>query len=118
MNSPVMLEHWYAGVKKIYVIESVDYYTRKGSTTIIICYKSWWKMRRKLKFARTRTGHNDAEMYEQVPQAKAIIARLKGKLKPGRKKTLFDEESPIAALRSVLPSFTDMPRFSGWPTAK
>ena len=118
MNSPPMLEHWYVGVKKIYVIESVDYYTRKGSTTIIICYKSWWKMRRTLKFTRTRTRHNDAEMYEQAPRARAIIARLKGKLEPARKKALFEEHSRIAALRSVLPSITDMPRFSKWPTAK
>jgi hypothetical protein len=113
-----MLEHWYSGVKKIYVIESVDYYSRKGSTTIIICYKSWWKMRRKLKFARTRTTHNDAEMHEQSPQAQAIIARLKSKLNPAYKKALFEDQSQIAALRSVLPSFTDAPRFTGWPTAK
>jgi len=113
-----MLDHWYDGVRKFYVIESVDYYTRKGSTTIIIYYKSWWKMRRKLKFLRTRTKHNDAEMHEQAPQAQTIIARLKKDMGSVRKQALFEDESPIAGIRSVLPTFADTPRFMGWPTAK
>jgi len=111
-------DHWFRDIKKIYVIESVDYYTRKGSTTIVIRYKSWWRIRRKLKFARTRTTHNNAEMHEQSPKAQAVLAKIKESMDPTYKRGLFEQESPMAALKSVLPAFSDVPRFWGWPTKR
>ncbi len=76
MKTVTNRDHWFHNITKMYVIETVDYYTRKGSTTIILHYKPWWKRRRKLKFARTRS--TDSELHEQSLEAQAIIARVKG----------------------------------------
>ena len=111
-------EHWFDGVKKLYVIERVDYYTRKGSTTIIISYKPWWKLPRQMKFPRIPTKQGGAAMHERHPDAVAIVNRIKAILDPTFKKALFDQYSPIESLKSALPPFMDVPRFTGWPTAK
>ena len=111
-------EHWFRDVSKVYVIESVDYYSRKGSTTIIIRYKSWWKLRRKLSFKRTRVIHNDGETHGRCPEALAILERLKTHLRPSYKKALFEQEPPMATLRRALPSFTDLPNLTVWPTER
>jgi hypothetical protein len=96
----------------------VDYYSRKGYTTVIICYKSWWKRRRKLKFVRRRVNDKGPELHQQSPEAQALIAKLKKILNPTAKRALFENESSKAALKSLLPVFRDTPRFMGWRTEK
>jgi hypothetical protein len=118
MRTQTPPENWFHNVKKMYVIESVDYYTRKGSTTIIISYKSWWKLSRKLKFLRVRATPDDTEMHQRHPEADVIIKKIKGILDPAFQKTLEERTSPKAEPKSALPSFTETPSFAGWPTAK
>jgi hypothetical protein len=118
MRTDPQPDHWFRDVKKIYVIETVDYYTRRGHTKIVLCYKSWWKFRRTLRFERTRTTRSGAELHERCPEATAIIAKVKAILNPTMKRSLPEQESTAATLKSVLPVFADTPRFWGWPTAK
>jgi len=94
MQTSSLPEHWFRDVKSIHVVESVDYYTRKGSTAIIIHYKPWWKFRRKLKFKRTRTIHNEAETHMRAPEAQALINKFKVCLRPASKGGLFDLDVP------------------------
>ena len=98
-------EHWFLDARKITVIENVDYYTRKGTTTITIYYKQWWKLRRKLRFARTRTSQNSNMMHQRSPIAQAIIEKLKETLRPSFKRALYEHEGPLLGSQGDLAFF-------------
>ncbi len=102
-------EHWFQNVKKIYVIESVDYYSRKGSTKIFIHYKPWWKLRRKLKFTRIPRQGGEDQTGKRSPEAEAVIKRLKESLNVSVKKTPLIKKSSPLGLNAVLNRFADTP---------
>jgi hypothetical protein len=107
-------EHWFRNVKKIYVIESVDYYTRKGCTTIFIHYKAWWRLRRKLKFARIPRKGGDDQSGTRSPEAQAVILRLKESLSPSSRKTSFVKKTSVQGHRAVWSPFNDVPVLNGY----
>jgi hypothetical protein len=108
-------ENWFVDIKEMSVRENIDYHTRQGSTTVVIYYRSWWKMRRKVKFPRVQGKPHGTGMHCRHPEAIALIARIKKILDPSGRKAPLEHEPPKAVLRSVLPVFTDHPRFTGWP---